>query len=405
VIEIVPTLGRWPRAPLGELCDIRGGFPAPQDDAAFEEGEIPFVRMKDVGRHHFTNNLCETDQSLSRAHFEEGRYQLTPRGSILMPRSGSVGLNHRAILTIDAVVVSHLCALVPTSDKVTTDFLYRFLCLADMRKLTKKTTGLDSIAFSDLRMVAIPLPPLAEQRRIAEVLDRAEALRAKRRAALAQLDSLTQSLFLDLFGDPAANTKQFPTPRLAEAIELRGGFAFKSGDYVPEGIPLVRIGEVNRGGVTRENACFLPVTHEVALARFIVRPGDMLMSLTGTTGKDDYANVILLNRTFDRYFLNQRVALIEPKPNVLDRHYLLHVFRNPKVKARLTSKNRGIRQANISNGDVLDLELPVPPITLQREFARRVTAVEALKTAQRASLAELDALFATLQHRAFRGEL
>jgi hypothetical protein len=61
--------------------------------------------------------------------------------------------------------------------------------------------------------------------------------------------------------------------------------------------------------------------------------------------------------------------------------------------------------ANISNGDVLELELPVPPVSLQREFARRVTAVEALKTAQRASLAELDALFATLQHRAFKGEL
>ena len=129
------------------------------------------------------------------------------------------------------------------------------------------------------------------------------------------------------------------------------------------------------------------------------------MSFTGTTGKDDYANVILLDNTFDRYFVNQRVALIEPKPNVLERNYLLHVFRNPKVKARLTSKSRGIRQANISNGDVMELELPVPPISLQREFARQVRAVEKLKTAQRAWLVELDALFAALQHRALRGEL
>jgi type I restriction enzyme S subunit len=227
VIEIVPSLGRWPKATLGELCDIRGGFPAPQDDAAFKDGEIPFVRMKDVGRHHFTNNLLETEQSLNLIHFREGRYQLTPRGSILMPRSGSVALNHRAVLTVDAVIVSHLCALVPISDKVTTDFLYRFLCIADMRKLTKKTTGLDSIAFSDLRLVAVPLPPLVEQRRIAEVLDKAEALRAKRRAALDQLDSLTQSLFLDLFGDPRkkGSTGKIPTkPRLlGELTRIRTG--------------------------------------------------------------------------------------------------------------------------------------------------------------------------------------
>ena len=306
------------------------------------------------------------------------------------------------------ILSTGFAVLRPIQNVVNSRFLYHFLRTEDFQSAKNRScSGATQKAITNekIETLTIPLPPMTEQRRIAEVLDRAEAMLAKRHATLAQLDSLTQSLFLDLFGDPATNTKKFPTPQLAEAIELRGGFAFKSGDYVPNGIPLVRIGEVNRGGVTRENACFLPVTHEAALARFIVRPGDMLMSLTGTTGKDDYANVILLDRTFDRYFVNQRVALIEPKPNVLDRHYLLHVFRNPKVKARLTSKSRGIRQANISNGDVLELELPLPPIPLQREFARRVTAVEALKTAQRASLAELDALFATLQHRAFRGEL
>ncbi len=297
----------------------------------------------------------------------------------------------------------------PHPTKLDARYALHFLRLGHIRAAGQRrmtgSAGQRRVPENFLAKLAIPLPPLAEQRRIAEVLDRAEALRAKRRGALSQLDSLTQSLFLDLFGDPVTNPKHFPTPQLAGSIELRGGFAFESGDYAPDGIPLVRIGEVNRGGVTRENACFLPLTHEVALSRFIVRPGEMPMSLTGTPGKDDYANVILFDGTFDRYFVNQRVALIEPKPNVLDRHYLLHVLRNPKVKARLTSKSRGIRQANISNGDVLELELPVPPIELQREFARRVTAVETLKTAHRASLAELDALFATLQHRAFRGEL
>ena len=82
-------------------------------------------------------------------------------------------------------------ALVPTSRIVSIDFLYRFFCQVDMRRLTKKTTGLDSIAFSDLRQVAVPVPSLAEQKRIGEVLDRAEALQAKRRGALDQLDTLT----------------------------------------------------------------------------------------------------------------------------------------------------------------------------------------------------------------------
>jgi type I restriction enzyme, S subunit len=371
------------------------------------DGDVRLVQLADVGDGEY---IDKSARFLTSAKARALRCTFLKPGDVMVARMPDP-LGRACIFPGDlkpSVTVVDVCIIRPDPRKHDARWLMHCLnAPASRNQIACYVTGTtrSRISRSNLGKIRIPLPPLAEQRRIAEVLDRAEALRAKRRAALAQLDSLTQSLFLDLFGDPATNTKQFPTPQLAEAIELRGGFAFKSGDYVPDGIPLVRIGEVNRGGVTRENACFLPVTHEAALARFIVRPGDMLMSLTGTTGKDDYANVILLDGSFDRYFVNQRVALIEPKPNVLDRHYLLHVFRNPKVKARLTSKSRGIRQANISNGDVLELELPVPPISLQREFARRVTAVEKLKTVQRASLAELDALFASLQHRAFRGEL
>ncbi len=403
MIEIVPTLGRWPRAPLGELCDIRGGFPAPQDDAAFEEGEIPFVRMKDVGRHHFTNNLCETDQSLNRAHFDEGRYQLTPRGSILMPRSGSVGLNHRAILTIDAVVVSHLCALVPTSDKVTTDFLYRFLCLADMRKLTKKTTGLDSIAFSDLRMVAIPLPPLAEQRRIAEVLDRAEALRAKRRAALAELDSLTQSLFLDLFGDPVWNEKGWPCHSLSEVAVFENGDRssnYPSGDDIQtEGVLFLSTKNIVEDRLNLSSAVFITPEKFRSLSRGKAQRMDLIITLRGTLG-----SCCIFDCPHDTAFINAQMMIVRSRENVTPK-FLHALLTSKQAQDRFARIGHGAAVPQLTATQLSKLPIPVPPIPLQREFARRVTAVEALKTAQRASLAELDALFATLQHRAFRGEL
>ena len=401
MIEITPTLGRWPTAALGELCDIRGGFPAPQDDSAFEEGEIPFVRMKDVGRHHLTNNLCETDQSLSRAHFEKGRYQLTPRGSILMPRSGSVGLNHRAILTVDAVVVSHLCALVPTSDKVTTDFLYRFLCLADMRKLTKKTTGLDSIAFSDLRIVAIPLPPLAEQRRIAEVLDKAEALRAKRRAALAQLDSLTKSLFLDLFGDPVTNPKGWPNPTLGGLLAFQQyGPRFVNEAYSTDGIRIVRITDLSESGNLDFSAMPKMTVSAEDRKKYSLCDGDIIFARTGAT----VGKVALIGPNdppciAGAYFITMRFEkTVEPV-------YARAVLVAPSVRAIVAKRSRQAAQQNFSGPGLRQLPMPLPPLDLQREFARRVAAVEKLKTAQRAALAELDALFASLQHRAFRGEL
>jgi len=223
MIRLVQTPARWKTASLGDVCRIQGGVPAPQDEMAFENGEIPFVRMKDVGRHHLTNNLHETDQRLNKAYFESAGFEVTPRGSVLMPRSGSVGLNHRAILTVDAVIVSHLCALIPISREISVDFLYRFLSRVDMRKLTKKTTGLDSIAFSDLRLVAVPLPPLSDQERIAKVLDRAEALRETRNLALARLDSLLQSVFLQMFGDPTTNSKKWTRKTMGEIGEVITG--------------------------------------------------------------------------------------------------------------------------------------------------------------------------------------
>jgi type I restriction enzyme S subunit len=306
--------------------------------------------------------------------------------------------------TYGALATGEWLIVRPNQEALHAGFAYHWVTNARTRRTIRNLVNGIHLYPKDVAHLKIPLPPLSEQRRIAEVLDRAEALRTKRRNSLARLDILTDSIFLDLFGDPATNPKRFPTPKLGNQIVVRGGFAFKSGDYVPEGIPLVRIGEVNRGRIDKD-ACFLPHSHELLLSRFIVRPGDLLMSLTGTTGKDDYANVILLDNTFDRYFLNQRVALIEPAQDILDRRYLLHCFRNPKVKEKLTSKSRGIRQANISNSDVQELELPIPPITLQREFVRRMTVVEKLNGAQRSSQVELDTLFASLQQRAFRGEL
>jgi type I restriction enzyme S subunit len=392
MIEVVPTLGRWPRAPLGELCDIRGGFPAPQDDAAFENGEIPFVRMKDVGRHHFTTNLCKTEQSLNRAHFEEGRYQLTPRGSILMPRSGSVGLNHRAILTIDAVIVSHLCALVPTSDKVTTDFLYRFLCLADMRKLTKKTTGLDSIAFSDLRLVAIPLPTLAEQRRIAEVLGRAEALRSKRRSALTQLDSLTESLFLEQFGSPGTNPKNWPRKSLFDLGKVvTGGTPPSAKPGMFDGpIPFVTPGDLESDEPVKRS-----LTMAGAEESRTVRAGATLVCCIGATiGKMGIAPV--------KSAFNQQLNAVEWFGEVDDIYgYATLRFFKPTIKTWGASTTLPI----LKKSSFEKIEIPIPPIALQQEFARRFQATEKLRAAQKASLAQWDELFGSLQSRAFKGEL
>jgi type I restriction enzyme S subunit len=239
--------------------------------------------------------------------------------------------------------------------------------------------------------IEIPLPPLAEQRRIAEVLDRAEALRAKRRAALAELDSLTQSLFLDLFGDPEGKSKRFSAGVLGEFCSFLSGFAWKAERFSKDkvGLPIIRIQNVD--ALRDSDFIYWPDDYQ---ERFVIRKGDLLLTLSGSFRMAEWTGSDAL--------LNQRIVRIDTKPGV-ERLWLLHAIR--LLVAKIEALGRHALVNNVALSDLRNLLLVRPPLAQQREFARRVTAVEALKAAQRASLAELDALFASLQHRAFRGEL
>lgn len=128
------------------------------------------------------------------------------------------------------------------------------------------------------------------------------------------------------------------------------------------------------------------------------------MSLTGTVGKDDYANVCVLPAFFDRYYLNQRNA----KLNIfgdLSNMYLLYLLRNKEIKKKLTGISRGIRQANISNSDILSLNVPIPPLSLQNQFAEFVEKVEAQKALLQKSLADMEQNYQSLLQKCFKGEI
>ena len=288
----------------------------------------------------------------------------------------------------------------------------RFLCyflrqpsMVDYANSRAAGANLPRLSPSALAGFEIPLPPLAEQRRIAEVLDRAEALRAQRRAALAQLDSLTQSLFLDLFGDPATNPKGWPCKPVGSLASKFSdgpfGSNLKSEHYTETGVRVIRLQNIGVGEFVDDDAAYISEHHFTKLKKHECRPGDVLI---GTMGDPNLRACI--QPEWLTIALNKAdCVLLRPDESVANAMFICALLNQPATERMAQDLIHGQTRARISMGRLRGLEVPVPPIPLQREFARRVTAVEALKTAQRASLAELDALFATLQHRAFRGEL
>jgi type I restriction enzyme S subunit len=248
----------------------------------------------------------------------------------------------------------------------------------------------------------VPLPPLAEQRRIAEVLDRAEALRAKRRAALAQLDSLTQSLFLDLFGDPARNPKGYPVKPLGSLVRDNDTINYgvvQPGDDLDEGVPLVRVADLIEGKVRHSDLKRIAPSIEASYKRSRLRGDEILVSCVGSIGV-----VALADESVKGFNIARAIARI-PLGETTSRLFMAAYLTTDFVQRYFTNELRTVSQPTLNIKQISETSVVLPPIESQREFARRVRAVEKLKTAQRVSLAEMGALFASLQHRAFRGEL
>ncbi len=254
---------------------------------------------------------------------------------------------------------------------------------------------------SHVAKIKIPLPPLAEQRRIAEVLDRAEALRAKRRAALAQLDALTQSLFLDLFGDPVSNPKGVKVVRLAEVATRITDGVHQKPNYTESGVPFISVKDITTGKLIFDQCKFISVDdHERFTKRCKPERLDILYTKVGATyGRPA---IVETDREFSLYV---SVCIIKPRKDLIDPYFLNAAMGTSAVKNQADRRIKGIGVPDLHLDQIQSFLIPLPSMSQQREFTRRVTAVESLKTAQRAALAELDALFATLQHRAFRGEL
>ncbi|MCX6634268.1 MAG: restriction endonuclease subunit S [Acidobacteria bacterium] len=294
------------------------------------------------------------------------------------------------------------------STKLSVRYLFHFMSRY-VEQLRAMSIGgvIKYIKLDYLTEAKIPLPPLPEQRRIAEILDRAEALRAKRRATLTQLDTLIQALFLDLFGDPEVNPKGFQMLPL-ESLMLRpfqNGAYFPKSAYCPDaGVEMVHMSDAFEGAVERGNLKRVVCSRQ-DIKKYGLSGADLLVARRSLNYEGSVKPCRIAESNEPLIFESSLIRLT-PKPEMLSVLYLYHYLSNPRVRQRFVfpfvtqSTISGINQSNLARVLVLH-----PPLALQREFARRVAAVEKVRKAQRASLAEMDALFASLQFRAFRGEL
>ena len=254
----------------------------------------------------------------------------------------------------------------------------------------------------------IPLPPLAEQKRIAAILDAADALRAKRRESLEQLDTLLQSIFLEMFGDPVTNPMEWGVAHLPDFVSKRKhslkrgpfGGALKKEIFTSEGFKVYQQKNVIYDDFyTGSN--YIGDSDFERLAAFMVRPRDLLISCSGTIGR-----IAAVPLDAEPGVMNQALLKLELDESKILNDFFLSLWRSRPFEQRVLGMTHGTGMKNMkSMKELKSIKFLQPPLDLQHRFATIVESIEQQKAAHRSHLEEIDTLFASLQQRAFQGEL
>ena len=396
----------WHSFAIGEVAQVNPKLAA--GDRPDPNEEVSFVPMAAV-----------SEETMSIAvHTERPYYEVskgyTPfkRGDVLVAKITPCFENGKMAIAED---LPHELGFGTTefhvfrpSERVTGRYLFNLLrvpCLRTAGALKMRgAAGQRRVPADFLSSIEIPLPPLPEQKRIARILDAVDALRAKRREALAQLDTLLQSTFLDMFGDPVTNPMGWQERSLGNLAQsgFRNGLSPSTkGTFDGEVLTLSAITRGRFDFAARKSAHFdkqPPPSQMVRTDTFLICRGNGNKQLVGAGAYPD--------RSSPRVCFPDTMISVVVDSDAIRSAYLENVWRSWRVRSQI---ERGARTTNgthkINQRLISSVVFPVPPRDRQLRFSRIAESVEEQAASQRAHLAELDTLFASLQSRAFRGDL
>ncbi len=380
---------------LQQICDIQIGKTPSRSVPEYWGGDLPWVTISDLATGRI---VTTTKERITRIGAAKSGSKQIPRGTLLL--SFKLSLGKRAVSGCDLFTNEAIVALqVLDQDVADRDYLYWALGSIDYDRLVDRAAKGKTLNKAKLKILQVPLPPLPEQRRIAGILDATDALRAKRREALIQCDALLQSTFLSMFGDPVTNPMGWDTCSIGEVGEVITGNtpSRKRPDYFGEGIEWIKSDNISDPSFVLTEAVERLSIAGKAVARTV--PGGSILVTCIAGSPSSIGNVaiadreVAFNQQINAFVPGQRMAL----------WFAFGVFWVGKRLVQRASTNS--MKGMVSKSVFSAIPIPIPPTSLQNRFAAIAESVEQQKARQQAHLAELNTLFASLQSRAFRGDL
>ena len=390
----------FPLVEIGQCCKVVNGSTPSRTKDEFWGGDIDWFTPKDLSGIE-SKYVTEAPEKITTEGYNSCSTTMVPTGSLLFTSRAPIG--HLAISTKEVCTNQGFKTLIP-NETLDVEYLYYAI-----KKYTPNLQDLGvGATFKELSKASIsnfkiPIPPLPQQKKIAAILDAADGYRQKTKALIAKYDELTQSLFLDMFGDPVTNPKGWEHLPVGDYINIKHGFAFKSeffveysdytlltpGNYYEEG------GYKNQGKKQKYYEGDIP-------ADYILKQGDVLVAMT------EQAAGLLGSTLFvpkdGTYLHNQRLGLFEYIKDI-NPVFIYHVFNQPSFRKKVHMDATGTKVRHTSPSKLMNMEIGFPSLVLQNQFADRVQAIEAQKAKAQKSLAKAEDLFNSLLQKAFTGEL
>lgn len=393
---------------IGGICDESGGevqtgpFGSQLHASDYSQEGTPVVMPQDMINGRIS---CARIARVGDSHVKRLQQHVLRAGDVVFSRRGDV--SRFAVVTEEEQ--GWLCGtgsirIRLNNPAISVSYLRHYLRQPAVGRWLEhhaKGVTMPNLNTSIVRALPFVCPPLPEQRRISAVLDLAEELRAKRRIAIEQLDTLSQALFLTRFGDPLKNERGYPVRQMIELVDPDRPVTYgilMPGPHQADGVRYVRVVDMKDGGIDVSRVRRTTIAISESYRRSLLKPGDLLLSIRGHVGR-----LAVVPPELDGANITQDTARLAIRGASVV--FVRECLRTSGFLQWMARHTKGVAVQGINLTDVKLMPIPVPPAEEQECFARQIAVVDRLRAAQRESLSQLDDLFASVQDRAFRGEL
>ncbi len=377
---------KWERKRFDEVFDLQMGKTPDRKNFDYFGGVNLWVSIHDLGEKY----IGESNEKITDKAITDTGIKMVAKGTVVMSFKltvGKCGIAAKDLYTNEAIMAFNQ----RPGFSIDSSFLYYYLqgyCWEGANKAVMGMT-LNKATISRQKM---EIPPLADQQAIVRELDKINELIGLKKSQLNDLDSLAQSIFYEMFGDPVENEKGWEVKKLNEVSEF-----ITDGDHMPppkseRGIPFLTISDINKE--TREldfsNTFFVPQDYYDGLKEERkARTNDLLYTVTGSYG------IPVIVKTDKQFCFQRHIALIRPMQKMLTTTFLCYWALSPSIKGVADRVATGIAQKTVGLNSIRQFDIVLPPLPLQQSFAAQITAIEQQKQQITASIKDLETLLAS----------